>query len=58
LVLSAAANVIISFLMIKQFGLTGAAYATTISIVLWNVAMAVFIRRRLDLWPGIYGIIR
>jgi len=58
LVLSATANVIISFLMINQFGLTGAAYATTISIVLWNVAMAVFIRRRLDLWPGIYGIIR
>jgi O-antigen/teichoic acid export membrane protein len=58
LALSAAANVIISVLMINQFGLIGAAWATLISLVLWNVAMAVFIWRRLDLWPGIYGIIR
>ena len=58
LVMSAAANVIISILMINQFGLIGAAWATMISLVLWNMAMAAFIWRRLDLWPGIYGIIR
>lgn len=58
LALSAAANIIISFMMITQFGLLGAAWATMISIVLWNGAMAVFIRRRLDLWPGVYGVFR
>ena len=58
LALSAAANVIISVVMINQFDLIGAAWATMISMVLWNVAMAVFIWRRLELWPGIYGIIR
>ncbi len=58
LALSAAANVTISIFMISQFGLTGAAWGTVISLVLWNLAMAVFIHRRLGLWPGIYGIIR
>jgi O-antigen/teichoic acid export membrane protein len=58
LALSAAANIVISVFMISQFDLIGAAWATMISIVLWNVAMAVFIWRRLELWPGIYGFIR
>jgi O-antigen/teichoic acid export membrane protein len=58
LALSAAANVIISFVMINQFDMTGAAWATVISMILWNVAMAVFIWRRLELWPGVYGIMR
>lgn len=58
LALSAAANVTISIFMINQFGLTGAAWGTVISLILWNVAMAVFIRRQLGLWPGVFGIIR
>ena len=58
LALSAAVNILTSLWMILQFGLMGAACATMISLFLWNVAMAVFIKQRLDLWPGIYGILR
>ena len=58
LALSAAGNVIISVLMINQFGLIGAAWAMTISLAAWNIAMAIFIWRRLELWPGIYGMVR
>ena len=55
---SAAANGIISILFITNFGVTGAAWGMTISLVLWNAAMALFIWRRLELWPGVYGVLR
>ncbi len=55
---SAAVNVVISIIMITQFGVTGAAWGMTISLVLWNAAMAMFIWRRLELWPGVYGVLR
>lgn len=40
-------------LMISSFGMIGAAWATAGSLVCWNVAMAVFIQRRLHLMPGL-----
>lgn len=58
LTLSAITNVIISILMINQFGLMGAAWAMTISMAVWNIAMAAFIWQRLDLWPGIFSMLR
>lgn len=56
--LSALANVIVSAFMISLFGLIGAAWAMAVSLAVWNVAMAIFIWRRLELWPGIYGLFR
>jgi O-antigen/teichoic acid export membrane protein len=40
-------------LMIGSFGMTGAAFATTLTLVGWNVAMAIFIHRSLHLMPGV-----
>ena len=40
-------------LMIHWFGMTGAAFATTGTLVGWNVAMAIFIHRCLHLKPGL-----
>ena len=40
-------------LMIGSFGMTGAAFATTLTLVGWNVAMAVFIHRSLHLTPAV-----
>lgn len=55
---SALANVVISMLMISQFGLIGAGWAMAVSITIWNVAMAAFVWRRLNLLPGIYCLLR
>jgi O-antigen/teichoic acid export membrane protein len=57
LILSAAVNVVASIFFISILGLTGAAIATTIALIVWNVAMAFFISRHLRLLPGILGML-
>jgi O-antigen/teichoic acid export membrane protein len=39
--------------MIHWFGMTGAAFATTVTLVSWNVAMGIFIHRGLGIMPGL-----
>jgi O-antigen/teichoic acid export membrane protein len=58
LVLSALLNVVAGIVLISMFGLTGAAIATTFALIVWNLAMAVFIRRRLQLLTGVFGVLR
>jgi O-antigen/teichoic acid export membrane protein len=58
LVVSAIANAIASAVFIRLFGLTGAAIATSLSLVIWNLAMAHFLWRRLGLLPGVFGLLR
>jgi O-antigen/teichoic acid export membrane protein len=58
LVSCAAANAAGSIMLVGLLGLTGAAISTTATFVLWNVAMAVFIWRRLRLRPGILAMLR
>ena len=55
LVCSAIANGGATFVLIPHFGLTGAAIATAAILVIWNVAMAIFLRRRLGLLPGAFA---
>jgi O-antigen/teichoic acid export membrane protein len=57
LILSAAVSVVASILFISMLGLTGAAIATTIALIVWNVAMAFFITRHLQLLPGVLGML-
>jgi O-antigen/teichoic acid export membrane protein len=57
LILSAAVNVVASIVFIRILGLTGAAIATTTSLIVWNVAMAFFISRHLRLLPGVLGML-
>jgi O-antigen/teichoic acid export membrane protein len=56
LILSSAVNVVASIVFISMLGLTGAAIATTIALIVWNVAMALFISRYLRLLPGVLGM--
>jgi O-antigen/teichoic acid export membrane protein len=56
LILSAAVNVAASIVFISMLGLTGAAIATTITLIVWNLAMALFISRHLRLLPGVLGM--
>jgi len=52
LILSALLNVLLSTALVGLFGLTGAAISTTLTFVIWNIAMAVFIWHHLKLLPG------
>ena len=58
LVCCAALNAGLSAVLIVKFGLAGAAIGTALSLVVWNVAMAVFLWRRLGLLPGVLGRLR
>jgi O-antigen/teichoic acid export membrane protein len=55
LVGSALLNGACGLLLIGPMGLTGAAIATTCALVVWNVGMAVFVWRGLNLVPGPLG---
>jgi O-antigen/teichoic acid export membrane protein len=58
LVCCAILNAGASSLLIAKFGLAGAAVGTALSLVVWNVAMALFLWRRLGLLPGVLGWLR
>ena len=58
LIVSAAAlNLVGAALLSVPFGMTGAALATAAGIVCWNIAMAIFIQRRLGLAPGLVACV-
>lgn len=52
LVVSAVVNLSLNVVLIPQFGIAGAASATAVSVVLWNVILAIQLYRRLHLVPG------
>lgn len=54
LVLTTVANFILTAALVSSFGLNGAAIATALALVFWNVLMAFDIWKRLQLWPGIF----
>src|SRR5262249_53884943 len=56
LVSSTLANAVGSIMLIKWFGLTGAAVGTAVALVAWNVAMAVFLWRRVGVVPGVIAM--
>lgn len=58
LVSCAMVNAGASVVLIGTFGLAGAAIGTAVSLVVWNVAMALFLWRLLNLLPGILAIFR
>ena len=58
LVCCAVVNAGASAVLVGMFGLTGAAIGTAVSLVVWNVAMALFLWRRLNLLPGVLAIFR
>ena len=53
LVLSAVLNAAASAALIGLFGLTGAAVASAATLIIWNLAMALFLWRHLSLLPGV-----
>jgi O-antigen/teichoic acid export membrane protein len=52
LILSAFVNILVSAVLVNALGSAGAAIATMVTLIVWNIAMAVFIWHRLRLLPG------
>lgn len=52
LIPGALVNLLVSAVLVSLFGLAGAAIATMLILIVWNIAMAAFIWRHLDLLPG------
>lgn len=50
---SAAISVVLNVLLIPVFGIAGAAVANLISVVVWNLILLLFLKRRLALDPSI-----
>ena len=42
-------NVILAFLLIPQYGMVGAAISTAISLVVWNMILHYYVKKRLDI---------
>jgi O-antigen/teichoic acid export membrane protein len=53
LVVSAIVNIVANYFLIPEFGINGAAYATSISIVAWNLLMYLYTHRIVGLNPTI-----
>ncbi len=51
--ISAAATIVGAALLVIPFGMMGIAVATTLSMIGWNIGMAIFLSRRLQLRPGL-----
>ena len=52
---SAMLNIILNALLIPKFGLEGAATATAISTVLWNILLIIFVYKRLGIYSTALG---
>jgi O-antigen/teichoic acid export membrane protein len=57
LILSTLAGAVGSLVLINLIGLAGAAIAATAAVVVWNAAMALFIRYSLRLLPGVLTVL-
>jgi O-antigen/teichoic acid export membrane protein len=58
LIAGALGNIITGAALIDLFGLVGVAIASTMTLIVWNVAMALFIWRRLNLLSGVLALFR
>jgi len=53
---SAAVNIVLNALLIPRIGLSGAAVSTAFTMVLWNMAMLFYVKRKLGISPTIITI--
>jgi len=57
IVATVSVNFLLTIWLTRSLDGAGAAAATATTLVLWNAAMAFYIRRRLHLWPSLIGFI-
>lgn len=56
LTLSAVINIVGNAMLIPRYGIVGAAITTAATTMIWNLAMVVEVRRRLDLHPTVCSV--
>lgn len=50
-------NVLLNFSLVPNFGMAGAAFASALTLLWWNVLLRWEVRRRLKLEPSAFGLI-
>ena len=53
--ISAVVNIVLNAVLIPFFDINGAAIATGVSIIVWNIILWYWIRRRLGIRPSVFG---
>ncbi|MBX3504012.1 MAG: flippase [Parvibaculum sp.] len=52
---SASVNILLNFVLVPSYGMTGAAIATAVSLVIWNVMMRFAVISRINIEPSAFG---
>lgn len=47
-------NILLNYLLMPVYGILGAAIATTVSMIVWNVLMLIFVKRKTGINPTIF----
>ena len=50
ILITAAMNIILNVLLVREYGPIGVAYATAFSTVMWNIWAMVSVKKRLGFW--------
>lgn len=50
ILLAVCLNIVLSFILIPKFGIVGAAIATSICLIFWNVTSVLFVRKEIGFW--------
>jgi O-antigen/teichoic acid export membrane protein len=58
MIIAVVANIIACSIGILLQGPVGAAIGVSVALVVWNIAMAVYVYRRLDIVPGLFYALR
>jgi len=58
LAVSAGINILLSLILIPEFGVYGAAWASALSVVVWNVAFWTLARRKLGIDGSVFSVLR
>jgi O-antigen/teichoic acid export membrane protein len=52
MIISAVINIVLNYFLIPIYGIEGAAMASAISMVLWNIASVVFVKIKMKIYAG------
>jgi O-antigen/teichoic acid export membrane protein len=48
-------NILFNFILINIMGTIGAAYATTITMIIWNLLISIYVINKLKIYPTVFG---
>lgn len=56
ILLAVIANVVLNYMLIPEYGIEGAAWASLVSMTVWNVLSVMFVRKKLGFWTFYFPI--